>query len=458
MEKKYSLIALALVAISVAQAKVAVPTAPAPQFTVPTTASGVNVKIGGKFLFNYCSGHNQQIYSYLFTGKFLDTLFFTGEAIPTHIQRSIFTLDRGRIIFTVVREKNRWNYSFNMELTGDANSNQPVREIYGKVEHPEAGVFVFGDTKGVEDRMVCGPSNFLKGSGGTGGAFFGFVNVTTGCSMDASSAVGDTKNATKIMYLTPRVGGFQFGVSYTPNTNHLGEARMNTAFSQTRKPFQVFDINSRVLGVNYLQEFRGGLIVNLSMAHLAGNTRSERPDRYLLLRDSTDSWDCGAVFSLGPWALGTEYIWNGKSGILKNNISSIGPSIRQTDIGITYNFPVKNYQATAAGKYYSVNSGIAYTAGDMGISFSYFYTRKNTGIVKHFGSRSSRSIGRAWAISTEYNLAPGFCPYLEGAIYRMSNPDWPYLPVAVSSLTGLDVTAVPSNKARMVLAGIKVQF
>jgi predicted porin len=276
--------------------------------------------------------------------------------------------------------------------------------------------------------------------------------------MDTNSAVGDTKNATKVMYLTPRVGGFQFGVSYTPSTNHVGEARMNTAFSQTRKPFQVFDINSRVLGVNYLHEFRDGLIMNLSAAHLSGNTRSERADRFLLLRNSTNSWDCGAVFALGRWSLGTEYIWNGRSGRLKNNISAIAPSIRQTGLGGVYSFPVKSYEALSAGKYYSVNSGIAYTEGDVGVSFSYFYTRKNTGIVSSFGSPSSRSVGRAWAISTEYNLAPGFCPYLEGAVYRMSNPDWPYLPVAVSNLTGLEVTAVPSNKARMVLAGIKVQF
>jgi predicted porin len=161
---------------------------------------------------------------------------------------------------------------------------------------------------------------------------------------------------------------------------------------------------------------------------------------------------------MGPWSLGAEYIWNGKSGRLKNNIGPIAPSILQTGRGDRYSFPTKYYEALSAGKYYSVNSGIAYTAGDVGVSFAYFYTRKNTGIVASLGSPSSRAIGRAWAVSTEYNLAPGFCPYLEGAVYRMSNPDWPYLPVAVSNLTGLEVTAVPSNKARMVLAGIKVQF
>ncbi len=62
------------------------------------------------------------------------------------------------------------------------------------------------------------------------------------------------------------------------------------------------------------------------------------------------------------------------------------------------------------------------------------------------------------ALSAEYQLAPGLASYIEGVIYRMKNPDWAYIGSAFSAMTGLPFQAVPSNTAKVILSGFKIQF
>jgi len=229
-------------------------------------SSEYNVKIGGKLHFDCYSGSNKQKHTYLFTGSFLNDLYQNGQRLNSYELKSMAALNRSRFTVNAEREVAGIKYSFNLALTGDLNSTRSVREIFLQAENDQFGGFIFGNTKGIEDRFVACPSDFVVGSGGTDGSFQRFVNITTGCTM-SPSLLGDPKESTKVCWISPRKGGFQIGASFCPNTQHYGEANMNTAAADLAKPYQPFDINSLALGVNYLGKFSQGTL-NLSFVHL----------------------------------------------------------------------------------------------------------------------------------------------------------------------------------------------
>jgi hypothetical protein len=415
------------------------------------TSKEYNVKIGGKLNFSFYSGANKHKHTYLFTGKFLNDLYQSGQKLNTYELSSMAALNSSRFTVSADRCVAGVKYSFNLALTGDQNSTKSVREIYLKAETDQAGAFIFGNTKGVEDRFVACPSDFLVGSGGTDGSFGRFVNMTTQCTM-SPSLLGDPKESTKVCWISPRTNGFQIGASFTPSTQHYGEANMNTAYADLKKPYQPFDINSLALGINYLARF-GEATLNLSFVHLRGQSRGELPDRPLLARANTRVYDVGCVLSLGPWVLGAEYINNGKSHRFSNNYLNVNPVIDGVKLG------QKDYIASKAGKNWILNTGIGYITKTAGVTFSYLHSERRTGFVTpNTTEKSVKSVGNSYVLSAEYYLAPGLSPYIEGGIYTMKNPAWAHMSYAVVKMTELEFVGVPSNKAKVILTGIKLQF
>lgn len=410
-------------------------------------------------------GGNQTMKNQFFFDKSDVLAIVSGNNPGTHLKNqassinvkgedSMLAVDGTRLSIIVERtQPGIGKISFNLVLTGDANSSQSVKEMYGKFELGLGSLFL-GDTVGAEQRMIFAPSDFIPGTGGTDGNFSRWLNQTTYVFM-APSVVGDAGVATKVFVASNRVGGLQLGFSYTPHTEHLGEGNLSTAESGLETPLRTFDLNSVVPAINYIYE-KGLFVAKLSAAYLHGKTKPEIPNEPLLDRVNTNSWDFGCVLQLGPLSLGAEYLANGNGGILRKNIASIEPTIGTTPL------PAKSYLASAAGKYWALNTGVAYTSGDVSFGVSYFYTRRNTGIVPLFSSgmpmASSVATGSALVFSSEYRLAAGLSMYVEFGKFNMKNPDWAYIGAGFSALTGIPYNAVPPNKSFSYIAGITIQF
>ncbi len=103
------------------------------------------------------------------------------------------------------------NYSGKVELETDAdsggsetfNSDEVVLAFWGGFGRAE-----LGREDGAEDSMFVAGEDFAAGTGGIDGDL---ENTTF-------SVIGNSSDAAKVTYYTPRVGGFQVGASFTPDT------------------------------------------------------------------------------------------------------------------------------------------------------------------------------------------------------------------------------------------------
>jgi hypothetical protein len=91
------------------------------------------------------------------------------------------------------------------------------------------GTLQIGDVVGPEDSMIKDGITIAGATGGPDGAFSNIYN-TPDFAMRGNDIIGDTGKVTKIVYYTPTFGGgFRFGIAYTPNTNHMGDSKLDNA-------------------------------------------------------------------------------------------------------------------------------------------------------------------------------------------------------------------------------------
>lgn len=382
--------------------------------------------------------------------------YVVGKGKPTKVEETFFSLDRSRVTFKAEGKRNGVSYGLIVSLTGNMGTSRSVKEAYIAVEHVTGGGFYAGNTTGMEDRIGVAPMDFLAGGGGTDGNWTRFVNFTTGL-FPFMSMVGDTAWATKVGYVTPRIFGFACGVSFTPNTQHLGEMVMKTG-SPYSEDILPYDRQSVCTGINYLAEGQGSYI-QASAVMLRGRTYPEIYGKTALERYHTKSYDFGLNVGVGPVELGAELILSGRSGMMRLD-GSAQPALSKSDVPGVTELPLKHYNAGSAGKHYLFNLGAAVAFGSSKVSLAYLKESLNTGFIT--SGKSGKATAKAWVFSAQYTIAPGFVPFVEAALYRMKNPDWAYMcsyrlqAAADGDLNKMNGTG--NNEAKVFLTGLKVQF
>ncbi len=169
-------------------------------------------------------------------------------------------------------------YGSKVELevgSGDTGNNAFVDEVivffsgaFGRVE--------LGKEDGAADVMMLDAASVAAGTGGIDGDLTP-INLTTG-------QIADSSDAAKVTYFTPRVGGFQAGVSYVPDSDGAGGA-----------PFDADHFFEA--GVNFVGQFAG---VDLGIA--AVGTINEGVDDF-----DEASWAVGGTFGLFGLNFGASY-------------------------------------------------------------------------------------------------------------------------------------------------------
>ena len=105
-------------------------------------------------------------------------------------------------------------YGAKVEFEADTNANANTDETWIWVSG-NWGELRFGDEDGAADNMKVGGFSVAAGTGGIDGA---------GEVASAPIFFDNSGDATKIRYDSPVIGGFQLGVSYTPDSGHGGAA------------------------------------------------------------------------------------------------------------------------------------------------------------------------------------------------------------------------------------------
>ena len=238
-----------------------------------------------------------------------------------------FEIDDAEIRFIArARADNGLRYGLKIELdiderSGDVGTDEARIQLSGGW-----GTMRLGDDDGVEEVMTYAGENLMIGqSGFDGGLGSGFDFL--GAFPRGPDLIGDTEDATKISYFTPRFLGIQAGVSFTPDSGHdLGEDRSRiksidlrasgrSVFNPT--PFAVDTETNVAAGVNFVRNFGG---INLAASAIAiwadaetRQIRSELDDAGLVPFEIEDvfSWQAGGTIGWGGFALGGGY---GESG------------------------------------------------------------------------------------------------------------------------------------------------
>ena len=184
------------------------------------------------------------------------------------------------------------------------------------------GRLTVGNQDGVEvDYLVSSDSATGKaGSGGVDGSWDDFIDARPVNSRlwDEVDDNEDSSDATKIIYYTPRVGGFGAGISFTPDTGAAGQAHSTSDDDDAQ--------NSFAFGADFKKKF-GGVKVHIAAAGHIADAEDESDE-------DIEAWSVGASVGFGGWKVGANYMNKGDS--LENKSNTFDDDAWAWTVGLGY--------------------------------------------------------------------------------------------------------------------------
>ncbi len=200
-------------------------------------------------------------------------------------------------------------YGVNLELELDASegTNAQWDEAWGFVKG-SFGEFRFGNEDSVVDILYIGGQSNNRGTDGLDGD---------------QRAVGDpflsdSDEATKIIYFTPQIAGFQAGIDYAINLEDAGEnGGTNTAITD------IIDA-----GANW-----EGSLAGFDVGAFAGLVFGDDPDE-----GNFTNWQVGAQVGFGDFSVAASYADEDEDVFDRDNFWSVGVGGEIFDIGASFAF------------------------------------------------------------------------------------------------------------------------
>jgi predicted porin len=228
-----------------------------------------------------------------------------------------------------------WLVRFNPQVNGGCGSVVDRNGIFWK--HDDVGQFDAGNIKGVDDALFKFAQGLIGGSNGWDGSLDNiFYHPDKAFHCDGTDFVGSTHTATKVSYITPKIGDvFTIAASYAPSTAHRGNMKMSAfnhagekgaksknnpnGFSSLKAgdgKYEPFGTNNITL-VARLDKKCGDWTYGGAFAYIhdtaevwAQNDKKE--ELKYALRD-TNSFGFSGLIGYGKFKFGIEYMNNGKS-------------------------------------------------------------------------------------------------------------------------------------------------
>jgi len=172
---------------------------------------------------------------------------------------------------------------------------------------------------------------------------FTFITIGNGVGT-LDTTVSISGDAEKITYFTPRMSGFQLGLSYTPEDcqeaiapcggTYAGFQSTNTAGQQS----EIIEV-----GANYLRQFDG-----VNMALSGGYARGDLEVAAAGAEDQTQ-WNVGVELGFGPLTFGASY--------KNDNLGTSAPNTDRTDYGVGVTYVMGDWTFGAAFAHGEVEAG-----------------------------------------------------------------------------------------------------
>ena len=232
------------------------------------------------------------------------------------------------------------------------------------------GQIDMGNEDGAEDLVKKGGWSVLGAAGGWDGEtndVFGTMGVEADILGPALS--GDTSDANKITYWTPKMNGFRAGLSYTPDSGqNFDDAIVDNGTTQMD--------NHLGLGVEY-----AGTFDDISVAVSGRYARAEAEDDVTF--EDYGAWSVGGTVGYMGFTLGAAYTDNGDGGIAKTATAN----------------------GQENGSWWDVALG--YGEGPYKVAVGYFY-----GVAEQTTGTQDDEV--SWfTVTGDYTVAPGLGVYAE---------------------------------------------
>jgi len=207
---------------------------------------------------------------------------------------------------------------------------------------------------------------------------------------------GDENNIT---YYTPRIWGFQLGMTYVPSIIQSGDGKNFPVEADTETEYS----NGFAIGMNYVEDFNGfGVAISGGWRFAQiDDTRASLPTA-----DDYGAWSVGAQLSYGGFTVGGSYAHE-YSGIINDDEGYVSSTEGQSwDVGATYgtgpwtfgityfngegsgdvfNPGTDTMQAVQGGLWYALGPGIDLGAGVMWVDWETEDGEEQSGIAGALG-------------------------------------------------------------------------
>jgi predicted porin len=213
-----------------------------------------------------------------------------------------------------------------------------VDKMFLTGENDNVGVIQVGNLKGPDCVMPCGGQQLMGGTTGVDGTVAYDMDYSTGV-VSPVFMVGNSSKATKIVYYSPVICGFQLGLGITPDTKQIGHNKKNrhTGDSSHGNDEGLFKKstndkerpsgrNNLAFGLSHSHNFENGFKTKFAVVSLLEDTKqvktkgaaSSSVESTIHLKNARAIHLTGQV-SYNDWSFGAGYINNGKSRLPVQN-------------------------------------------------------------------------------------------------------------------------------------------
>lgn len=225
---------------------------------------------------------------------------------------------------------------FRVELEANTDEQQ-IGESFAFAEHPRAGLLQIGDTDNAAAAMHIGAPD--GGIGVNDGDLLGIEAFVTPEGFDEGNTLIDSTvlqlgddTSGKVSYYTPRLGGWQFGVSYIPQFEDGGSNNRSITRVDGQGPvkdgvtvavnFQgelgeveieayagyLFGDTAPADGSTNIHGAGAGIVVGIDDVEIGGSFALASGDRGEAVSVDGRSFDVGIAYEVGPYRVGLTYI------------------------------------------------------------------------------------------------------------------------------------------------------
>ncbi|MDB5317884.1 MAG: hypothetical protein JWO24_3728 [Rhodospirillales bacterium] len=325
---------------------------------LPRGNSGVRVSLGGYFdvragLVNDDNDRNAVTATQAATGATGNVGSIAGSTRSFGRQRVDFQSDFEVDVFVDGKAANGLTYGAVIELqvdnvgAGATGTSIDTDEMYGYLAHPVFGAIRFGDEDNAANLLQVRVP-LIRGADTDN--YWDEFTFRAGADASPSlfTSISDGSDVTKITYLSPQYFGFDFGISYAPNSGEgerftLGRAQQPTI--STTAAVAQRDRSSRRNEISGAIRYRGtfgpvGLTTGFSAMQSDSQQAYMAPTAIQLVRRTT-AFSGGVQLAAYGFTVGGEYVWGDYQGVSVG----IAPLARGREasrhfvVGATYTVP-----------------------------------------------------------------------------------------------------------------------